>query len=355
MIVDDVTLCSVSTGSTVKNVVENLTRSGLRLSLVCDSNGRLIGIVSDGDIRRGLLAGRGLDDHVDSILNPKFASAPQGTKLSELQSLAARLNVTHLPLMDREGRPTGLFIGQPRDESTPLPNTVVIMAGGKGMRLRPLTADIPKPMLHVGGKPIIQHIIEGLRGEGFRDFVFSINYLGEQIHDHFGDGSGWGIDISYVREREPLGTAGSLSLLGREFSEPLLVVNGDVFLEAKIADMLDFHNAQEADVTVGVKAHETQIPFGVVKLEGPRIIDIQEKPFHSDFVNAGVYVIAPKIIKRLEPGGYLDMPDLVTSIVDVDVVVGFPLHEDWLDLGRPEDLLRAENSKKDSGFQGDSP
>ena len=341
MLFDDVSRCAVPEAATVKLVVENLTSSGLRLSMVVGPDGALLGIISDGDIRRGLLAGEGLDSPATAVMNRSFASAPSETPISELKRVVRSHEVTHLPLVDQNGKLAGLFIDQPDERGTGRDNTVVIMAGGVGMRLRPLTEKTPKPMLPVGGKPMVQHTIESLRSEGFSNFVLAINYLGDQIESHFGDGSDFGVDISYVREAQPLGTGGALSLLEGTFQSPILVVNGDVMLSAKISEMLDFHNQSGGELTVGVKLLETQIPYGVVDVDGSRILRIKEKPIYRDFVNAGVYALNPELLGKVPRDEKFDMTDLLAQVIETATAIGFPLHESWIDLGRPEDLLRA--------------
>lgn len=341
MLVDGVSRCVVPETATVKAVVENLTSSGLRLSLVVNAAGALLGIVSDGDIRRGLLAGESLESAVTAVMNRSFAVAPLGTPVLELRSVVRSRQVTHLPLVDQDGKLAGLFIDQPDELDTGRDNTVVIMAGGMGLRLRPLTENTPKPMLPVGGKPMVQHTIEALRSEGFAKFVLAINYLGDQIESHFRDGSDFGVDISYVRESQPLGTGGALSLLEGNFQSPILVVNGDVMLAAKISEMLDFHNQSGGELTVGVKLLETQIPYGVVDVDESRILGIKEKPVYRDFVNAGVYILNPGLLGTVPRDAKFDMTDLLAQVIQTSTATAFPLHESWIDLGRHEDLLRA--------------
>ncbi len=341
MLVDDVSRCIVPENATVKSVVENLTSSGLRLSLVVSPDGALLGIISDGDIRRGLLAGGGLETPAKGLMNTTFAFATSDTPVSELKRMVRSREVTHLPLTNGDGKLVGLFIDQPEQQPIVRDNTVVIMAGGLGLRLRPLTEKTPKPMLSVGGKPMVQHTIEALRSEGFSDFVFAINYLGEQIETHFADGSPLGVRISYVRETQPLGTGGALSLLPDNFQSPIIVVNGDVMLSAKISDMLNFHNESAAQLTVGVKLLETQIHYGVVDVDGSRILGIKEKPVYRDFVNAGVYVVNPGLLSAVPRDEKFDMTDLLAHVVETAEATAFPWHESWIDLGRHEDLVRA--------------
>ena len=341
MLVDDVSRCCVTEWATVKDVVESLTSSGLRLCLVVGADNTVLGIVSDGDIRRGLLVGAGLDSPAKTVMNASFASAQNGTAVSELTRLARSHEVTHLPLLDGEGKLAGLFIDQPDGEAAARDNTVVIMAGGMGLRLRPLTENTPKPMIPLGGKPMVQHTIESLRAEGFVNFVLAINYLGDQIEEHFGDGSGLGVRITYLKEKQPLGTGGALSLLQGAFTSPIVLINGDVLLSARLTEMLSYHHAHSADITVGVKVLDTQIPFGVIELEGNHIVAMHEKPVYRDFVNAGVYVLEPSIVDSVSPSERLDMPDLVGEWLSRRKVFAYPMHESWRDLGRIEDLERA--------------
>jgi dTDP-glucose pyrophosphorylase/CBS domain-containing protein len=341
VLVDDVSGLCVTGSASVKDGAESHQISAVRLCLVVGADNTVLGIVSDGDIRRGLLAGAGLDSPATTVMNASFESAPSGTAVSELTLLARSREVTHLPLVDEEGKLVRLFIDQPDGEVAARDNTVVIMAGGMGLRLRPLTESTPKPMLPVGGKPMVQHTIESLRAEGFANFVLAINYLGDQIEEHFGDGSGLGVRITYVKEEQPLGTGGALSLLEGAFTSPIVVINGDVLLSARLTEMLNYHHSHSADITVGVKVLDTQIPFGVIELEGNHIVAMQEKPVYRDFVNAGVYVLEPPVVRSVAPEVRLDMPDLVVGWLGRRNVFAYPMHEPWRDLGHIEDLESA--------------
>lgn len=349
MLAKDVSIFVVPDSASLKDVIENLTESGLKLSLVVDGSQTLVGIVSDGDVRRALLAGGNLDSPVVALMNTDFLAVDSFTGVSELAKLARSRRVTHIPLVSDRRVVEGLFIDDPNLDSSVRDNTVVIMAGGMGLRLRPLTQHTPKPMLPIGGKPMVQHTIEALRLEGFSKFVVAVNYLGEQIEDYFGDGSWLGVDITYLKEEVPLGTGGALSLVGDGITSPILVVNGDVLVSAPLSSMVDYHLAHNADITVGVKMLETQIPFGVVQIEDARIIAIQEKPTYRDFVNAGVYVIEPAVLGRLAPGVRIDMPDLVSDLLERREVLAFPIHESWRDLGHLEDLEIARRHYEGKG------
>jgi dTDP-glucose pyrophosphorylase len=330
--------------ATIRDVVERLDQSPIKLVLVVDASGLLMATVTDGDVRRGLLAGHGLEDSVSHIARREFISAGPETSAKERETKLKTHGISHLPVLDSNGRVVDLHSGLTATEQEIVPNTVVIMAGGLGMRLRPMTETIPKPMLLVAGKPVLQHIVEGLRDEGFRDIVLSINYLGHQIKQHFGDGGAWGVNISYVSEEKPLGTGGALSLLDRDFNEPLVVMNGDVLMTAKVSDLVRYHIANQAEVTVGVKVLETQIPFGVMTLEGARIVGVEEKPTYRDYVNAGLYVLDPAVLKEIPKGERFDLPSILVTRIGTPKALAFPLHESWIDIGRPVDFDRAEQS-----------
>lgn len=329
--------------ATMRDVVECLDRSPIKMVLVVDSSGVLVATATDGDVRRGLLAGHHLEDSLLPIARREFISAGQEALISERDAKLKTHGIAYLPIVNAEGRVVDLYSSLEAANQEPLPNTVVIMAGGLGMRLRPMTETTPKPMLPIAGKPMLQHIVEGLRNEGFLDIVLSINYLGHQIQEHFGDGAAFGVTISYVSEEKPLGTGGALSLLGREFSEPLVVMNGDVLMAAKVSDLVRYHSENMAEVTVGVKILETQIPFGVMTLDGARIMGVEEKPTYRDYVNAGLYVVNPSVLHEIPKGERFDMPSILASRIGTSKALAFPLHESWIDLGRPADLNIAQH------------
>jgi dTDP-glucose pyrophosphorylase len=337
--VSDITLPE---SATIRDVIECLDRSPIKMALVVNTAGVLVATATDGDVRRGLLAGHNLEDRLSEIARREFISAGQDAPASERETKLVAHGISFLPILDVEGRVVDLHSSLKVPAHETLPNTVVIMAGGLGMRLRPMTETTPKPMLPVAGKPMLQHIVEGLRNEGFLDIVVSINYLGHQIQEYFGDGAAFGVNISYVSEEKPLGTGGALSLLGREFSEPLVVMNGDVLMSARVSDLVRYHYENGAEVTVGVKILETQIPFGVMSLDGARIVGVEEKPTYRDYVNAGIYVINPSVLKEIPEGERFDMPNVLAPRIGTPKALAFPLHESWIDLGRPADLNRAE-------------
>lgn len=352
MFVENFVRCLLPVRATVKEAVENLTISGLLVALVVDSEERLIGVVCDGDVRRGLLAGADLDSPVTRIMNESFVSAPFGTAQAAAERISRKEKVSHVPLVDQRGRVTRLFV----DDINPLlgtqPNAVVIMAGGLGSRLSPLTQSTPKPLVTVGGKPMMQHIVENFRAEGFHRLFVSVHHLAAQIEEYFGDGSDFGVEITYLRESSPLGTAGSLSLITENLSAPFFVINGDVFVTVRMSEMLEYHVNMSSRITVGVTMVENQSPYGVVEIDGARVVGLQEKPVRRDFANAGIYVVNPTVLGNLQVGERTDMTDLILAELPSAGVSAFPIHEDWIDLGRPEDLARA--AEKFKSKQGDS-
>ena len=299
--------------------------------------------MTDGDVRRALLSGHGLDSPAGTALNTKFLALHDEGDWAQTTARGAFRGFSEYPVVDSGGRLVCVEVLGHSGESIPRDNTVVIMVGGKGMRLRPLTRDTPKPLLLVGGKPILQHIIDNLRDEGFSDIVLAINYLGEQIEGFFQDGSGFGVRIRYVKEGRALGTAGALSLLKEPISSPIVVMNGDLVLAAGVGKMVDYHVAKQATITVGAKVVETTIPFGVLSTQGFVIDGIEEKPTHRDLVNAGVYVLNTEAFESLSANQVTDMPELILENLVGGNVIAYPMHETWADLGHPLDLSRAQD------------
>ena len=318
-----------------------IDRFSLGMVFVTDAQGILQASVTDGDVRRALLAGHGLDSPAASVFNRNFLALEDGGDWAETTARGVAQGFNEYPVINSDGRLLSVEVRAQSGESIARDNTVVIMAGGKGLRLRPLTDDTPKPLLPVGGKPILQHIIENLHDEGFSDIVLAINYLGQQIESYFQDGSDFGVRIRYVKEDHALGTAGALSLLQDPISAPIVVMNGDLVLAASVGRMVDYHLDKQATITVGAKVVETTIPFGVLSTRGLVIDGIEEKPTHRDLVNAGVYVLNSEAFASLSPDHVIDMPELIMENVDEGKVVAYPMHETWADLGHPVDFTRA--------------
>jgi dTDP-glucose pyrophosphorylase len=312
------------------------------IALVVDEFGRLEGAVTDGDVRRGLLKKVNLNDPVSKIMNSKPITLKDSTDKDKIAKFLKEKSLRQIILTDENSRVSNVVTVDCLFTKSAKPNKVFLMAGGLGSRLRPLTNDIPKPMLQVGGSPILQTIIEKFIDEGFQDFYLSVNYKKEIIQEHFQDGSEFECNIKYIEENKRMGTAGALSLLDEIPDEPMVVMNGDLLTRVKFENILDFHNNSNAIATMGIREYNFQVPFGVVNIDGSEITDISEKPNHKFFVNAGFYVLSPEAISRIPKDEFYDMPTLFDDLRDEDKkTVAFPVREYWIDIGRKEELDKA--------------
>lgn len=319
------------------------------IALVVDKERRLVGTITDGDVRRAMLAGHPLDVPLQRILDQKNLSPyPAPITASIHTDPAALLRMMHdavvrqIPLLDDAARVAGLVTVEDLLPDEELPLQAVIMAGGFGTRLMPLTQDTPKPMLPVGDRPLMELIIEQLRQSGIHRVNITTHYQREKIKSHFGNGEGHGVSVSYVDEDLPLGTAGALSLMVAP-SEPMLVINGDILTQIDFRAMLQYHREQGADMTVAVRKYEVKVPYGVVACEGARICGLTEKPEFSFFVNAGIYLLEPSVHGLIPTGAPFNMPDLIDRLlIKGRPVVSFPVREYWLDIGRQADYETAQ-------------
>ncbi len=330
--------------ATLRDAIRNLNASALQIALVVDSNGALLGTITDGDIRRGLLRGLDMQTPVQEIMFSNPIVAPPEMDREMVIHLMRVNQLLQLPVVDQQRRVLGLHLWN--RILTPLPrgNTMVIMAGGMGTRLRPHTDTCPKPMLPVAGKPMLEHIIVRARNQGFTHFVLAIRYLGHMISEYFGDGSKWAVNISYLQETLPLGTAGALALMHDIPDTPIVVTNGDVLTDIHYGEIIDFHLNHNATATMAVRLHEWQHPFGVVQTDGVHITGFEEKPTLRYLVNAGIYVLSPEALRLIEPGKPCHMPEVFDALREHgQCTIVYPMHEIWMDVGRPDDLERAQN------------
>lgn len=336
--------------ATIHQAIRNLDLTSIKIVLVIGEHGELLGTVSDGDIRRGLLKGLSLSGPIAGVMNKDaFVVTPAMGKDMVRQLMVAN-KIQQIPVVDQNRQVVGLHLWDELTSSQPRHNLMVIMAGGKGTRLRPHTENCPKPLLPVAGKPMLQHIIEHAKAEGFHDFKLAIHYLGHMIEEHFGDGNALGLKIGYVREDVPLGTAGALSLMQPGPENPFVVTNGDVMTDIRYGELLDFHIRHHAVATMAVRAHEWQHPFGVVQTRGIEIVGFEEKPISRSHINAGVYALSPEALNVLRPGEHCDMPTLFERLQSLGkLTVAYPMHEPWLDVGKPDDLNIA-NRKNDNNL-----
>lgn len=335
--------------SRIEQAVLILDKTGLRIVLVTNETGVLIGTISDGDIRRGLLKGLDLASSVESIIHHDAIVVPPELGRESVIQLMITNKIQQVPIVDESNQLIGLHLWDEINSLSVRPNIMVIMAGGKGTRLHPQTENCPKPLLLLSGKPILEHIIERAKVEGFSHFVLAIFHLGHMIEEHFGNGENFGVKIEYIREESPLGTAGALSLLDPVPSSAFVVTNGDVISDIRYGELLDFHYQYGASATMAVRMHEWQNPFGVVRTDGFEIVGYEEKPISRSQINAGVYVIEPSVLDLLKRAEVCDMPTLFERIHGrAAPVVAYPVHEHWLDIGRPADLAEAGKKHLDA-------
>lgn len=334
--------------ATVQQAIRSLNDSATQIVLVVEANGKLIGTITDGDIRRGLLAGLNLDSPIDSIVHQDaLVAPPQMNRETALQLMRAN-KIHQLPIVDENRDVVGLFLLDELIAPKSRTNLMIIMAGGRGTRLRPHTQNCPKPLLKVSGKPMLEHIIEHAREDGFVRFVITLHYLGQMIEDYFKDGSDWGVTIEYLHEPVPLGTAGAIGLLEARPDEAFIVTNGDILTDIRYRELLEFHVRHGATATMAVRLHEWQQPFGVVQTRGVDIVGFEEKPIILSHVNAGIYALSPSALNLFERGEACDMPTLFERLRASGArTIVYPMHEPWMDVGRPPDLERANGHPND--------
>ena len=330
--------------STIEQAIRNLDQVAIKIVLVVNEKGELEGTISDGDIRRGLLKGLDLNSPIASIIHRNALVVPPEMGREMVMQLMVANKLQQIPVVNEHRHIVDLYLW---DEITTVPvrpNMMVIMAGGMGTRLRPHTENCPKPLLPIAGKPMLEHIIGRAKLEGFIHFVLAIHYLGHMIEERFGNGERLGVQINYLREKSPLGTAGALGLLNPLPNFPFVVTNGDVITDIRYGELLDFHTRHTAAATMAVRVHEWQHPFGVVQLQGVEIVGFKEKPIARSHINAGVYALEPSALSVLSADAHCDMPILFQRLqTQSKRTIAYPMHEPWLDVGRPDDLLLANN------------
>ncbi|MBF6058664.1 nucleotidyltransferase family protein [Thiomicrorhabdus heinhorstiae] len=329
--------------ASIRDAMALLDRYAMQIVLVTNEEGVLKGVITDGDIRRALLAGCTLASSVREAMNSSPKTGSSHMNLAGWRQVMKSAQCRHLPVIDDEGKLVELVY----DKNTPIvrqTSSVVLMLGGLGTRLRPLTEDTPKPLLEIGGKPILETILERFSEQGFNHFYFCINYLGDQIKDYFGNGENWGVHIEYIREEQRLGTAGALSLINRQVDEDLIVMNGDLLTKVDFVSLLKMHRQHSNDVTVCVREYTQQIPYGVVEVDNESVQKIVEKPVYRYFLNAGIYVLTPSLLSMIPYNQFYDMPTLLDELLakDSGKVGAFPITEYWKDIGHFPDFEQAQ-------------
>ena len=328
----------VPPAATLREAMACIDRNVKGIALVVDDRRRLLGTVTDGDIRRALLKGAALDSPVRPHMRRRFTSVDDRSARAEVLDLMRARSIEQVPILDAGRRLVGLHTLRDIIGAEERPNWAVILAGGQGIRLRPVTEKIPKPMIAVAGRPILERLVLHLVGFGIRRIILSVQHLGHVIERHFGDGSEFGCEIRYVREKTPMGTGGALSLLGKLPADPLLVLNGDLVTQADIAALLRFHQDGRFAATMAVRRYGHQIPFGCVDVKRGRVVRLEEKPILERFVNAGIYVLDPALVRRI-PRRFYPITDLFAACLAQQTPVGaFEIEDEWLDVGQREQL-----------------
>jgi dTDP-glucose pyrophosphorylase/predicted transcriptional regulator len=336
-------MCVLPT-DTLRRVLEVLQASPLRICIVWDEHQKILGTITDGDCRRAFLNKLNFESPASEVMNRQFLVVDTSFSMHQMELLMRTNDIKQVPIVDRENVLVDIVCAAALRVPSQRENAALILAGGKGKRLAPLTNYVPKPMLPVGGKPMIENLIVQLVRAGVLRIFISINYLGYQIEEHFGDGSKWGCRIEYLKEDQELGTAGPLRLLSGKVQQPLLVVNGDLVTSVDFGACFDFHRAHSFEMSVGVSTYSVQIPFGVVTTgEDGRILSVAEKPEQEFTVNAGLYIVEPTLLDEIPADCATPMTDVIERLVHAGRSVGaFPIHESWVDVGRPEQYMNAQ-------------
>ena len=338
-IVNDIKL---SINSTIKDALQTINNGGLQIAIVVDENDALVGTVTDGDIRRGLLNGLDLNSSVSLVVHKSPSIASVGDTKESILKIALAKKLHKIPLVDELGKLVGIEDIEDIIKPVGKTNRVILMVGGLGTRLRPLTQDTPKPMLKVGNKPILQTIVEKFAEYGFVNITMCVNFNASIIRDYFGDGKEFGVNIDYVLEQKRMGTAGALSLLKERPSEPFFVMNGDLLTNVNFEHIFNYHMLHKATATMCVREYDYEVPYGVVKMNDNKIIEIAEKPVQKFFVSAGIYMLSPEILDLIPQDEFYDMPTLFEKAIAQDKnVISFPIHEYWIDIGRLEEYQKA--------------
>lgn len=328
--------------ATIKEALILIDKGSMQIALIVDENDKLLGTLTDGDIRRGLIKGLGLNDSIKTIIFKTPTVAKISDTKEEILQIALAKKLHQIPIVDENGKVLGLQqINELLKPGNKI-NKVVLMVGGLGTRLRPLTENTPKPMLEVGNKPILQTIVEKFSQYGYTNIIMCVNYKSDVIQNYFGDGSKFGVSIEYVSEEQRMGTAGALSLLKEKPEEPFFVMNGDLLTNVNFEHLHDYHLANNSIATMCVREYDFQVPYGVVKIDDSKIISIEEKPIHKFYISAGIYILSPEILKYIPSCEFYDMPTLFDKLINKNQNVrSFPLREYWLDIGRIEEYKKA--------------
>lgn len=339
---EDLSRFVVRPDQTVREAMQVISDNWRELALVADASMRVLGVITDGDIRRGLLSSVTMESPASSVMTRQYVAVQPNVDRAGVLDLMKARSIRQVPVLDAERRLVGIHFLEALIGTTEKPNAAVIMAGGEGRRLRPFTDARPKPMMEVAGRPILERIVLHLVGYGIKRIFLSVNYLAHAIRDHFGDGERFGCAIEYLHEDEPLGSGGALSLLPPGIAHPLLVMNGDLVSQFDVARMLEQHGRDRAEATIAARHHQVDIPFGVLDVDGGHLVQLTEKPSAHYLINAGIYVLEPRLLAAIPRNRFYPMTDLFECLLKQGKRVSvYRLEEDWIDVGRREDWSRA--------------
>jgi len=328
----------ISEKHSIKDVISLINQNSGRVALVVDSENILVGIVTDGDIRRSILDQVSLNDSVTKIMSKNPITVTSSTPISVAQEIMRKNMIHHVPVIDDIGRVIKLLKIDDFLKQSKYSNPILIMAGGKGARLAPLTNNCPKPMLKINDKPTLEIILEKCIRSGFHNFYFSVYYLKEQIIRHFDNGDKWGVKINYLEETVPMGTCGSLSLLPKDIVEDVLLVNGDIITDLDLERLLKFHKKKKHMMTICTYTHRMKVPYAVVNSNNSKLESFVEKPTYDFQINAGIYALKPDLLNKI-PSKFFNTTDLIGELIEKNEKVSvFPIHENWIDIGSPNDF-----------------
>jgi dTDP-glucose pyrophosphorylase len=341
----------ILTDSSVKEAMKIMEKYAHGIALVIDINGILKGTVTDGDIRRLILRGGSLDDKVNQVMNKDFTFVTPGYTDKLIKSIFEQKAIYQIPVLDDEMRIVDVIFQKYFFKVKKKTHYVVIMAGGLGTRLLPLTKETPKPMLRVGARPLLEIIIEQLKSYGYTKIILCLNHKSEVIQNYFQDGSNFGVDITYINERKKLGTVGAIKLMGKYLNETFFLINGDILTRLNFEQFMNFHIERNHKITVATRKYQLDIPFGVINLKDNIITKLEEKPCMNFFINGGIYCLEPETINYIPENKSFDITQLInTYLIKEERVGSFPITEYWMDIGQIEDYNKA-NTDYESIFR----
>tara|TARA_B110000003_G_scaffold276186_1_gene321368 strand:+ start:213 stop:1283 length:1071 start_codon:yes stop_codon:yes gene_type:complete len=346
----EITNCLLKKNATIKEAILNLSKSAMQISMIVDKNS-LIGVLTDGDIRRALLKGFDLNDKIESIIKKNPLLIKKSSNAQSASILMSSKALMHLPVVNNDNSIFGLYAINDYKIKQIIKNPIIIMAGGLGKRLRPYTNSCPKPMLKILGKPILEHIINNLVSQGFRDITISVNYLANNIISYFGNGKKFDSNINYIKEKKPLGTIGSLSLFKKKNIKPVFVINADTLTNIDLSEMLNFHIKNKADATMASKVITNSNPYGVVQTKGIEIVNFKEKPIDRIYINAGIYIFSQPMLKNLKKNTKKNAPEFFLELKKKNKkIIIFPAHEEWKEIGTLENFKKFLKKNEKSNY-----